>query len=152
LLADVAAISVKRKPIAPRLDNLHAEVDLDEGGAQLKLLRANFEGQPLNVSGSVPLGREFWTSLSQKPRLPDWRNVTAQLDLPDWKLAALAHYSPRLLAPEGPLPLQASIAPPGRWQGQLVLKGAGTRPFQSLSPSEDLNAVIQLQDRTARIE
>jgi translocation and assembly module TamB len=152
LEAEIASLTVPYKTVTARLDGLKAEVALTEAGALLNTLTAQFEEQPLSATGFIPLNRDFWRSLAHTPKLPDWKNANVQVDLPEWKVAAFTPYLPALLAPEGTMSLHAALLPNNRWDGQLTLKGVGTRPYKSLSPVDDLNGVIRLEDRTARIE
>jgi translocation and assembly module TamB len=135
----------------PRLEDLQIQVLLDREKARLSQCRLLVQGQPVNLSGEVPLGRGFWTGLGAKA-LPDFNQARARLEIHRADLAAFEPMLPKLLTPQGELNADISLLPGVKFDGQLSVQGLRTRPLADLGPIREIDVKMQFRDRTLKLE
>jgi translocation and assembly module TamB len=63
-------------------------------------------------------------------------------------LAPFAQFAPAFLVPEGRWKVDLEIAPGGRLSGALDLAGLSSRPLPPLAPLREINARLQLRERS----
>lgn len=135
----------------PEVRDLGMDLALDGATARLNALRFAVEGQPVEVSGSVPLGETIEAALAGHLRWPDWRQAGLQLRLSQAPVAAFTNYLPAVLAPRGTVSVEARLLPGLRAAGELTLDGVGTRGVLPFGAIQDLQARVQLVDDHAEL-
>ena len=136
------------KPM-PTLDDLKVDLTIDREQARVAQCQVLVQGQPVNLTGQLPLGDQAWSALKEK-QLPNLEPATARLQIEGAQLAPFADLYPEYLSPQGDLAANISLLPGGKLRGQLMLHGARTRPISSLGPIRDININMNFLDR--RIE
>ncbi|HWH68860.1 MAG TPA: translocation/assembly module TamB domain-containing protein [Candidatus Sulfotelmatobacter sp.] len=139
------------KPTFPGLAALEMEVELDRERARLSNGRLLVQGQPVTLTGELPLGAGFWAGLKEK-RLPDWQQASARLRMEEADLAAFAELFPKVLSPQGELNLDLALRPGAKLEGELTVHRARTRPVGNTGPVRDIEVKLRCQDRTLRLE
>lgn len=134
----------------PRLSDLQLEAVLDQNRAELKQMTLRLAGQPVRAVGLLPLPAGFWPSLLERPELPDWREASLDLEVPETDLAELARFFPEYLAPRGLFDLSVRLRPGADWTGRLRIEDAATRPFLPFGSLQDINADIAFADGQLR--
>lgn len=136
----------------PAIENLKAHFMGDGESITLQEFSAKIAGQPLKVAARLSLPSD-WQGMAQS----EWRrwvasHLEATLNLPETKVSALAALADRWIAPGGTLAIDVSLRPGMRWSGEMHVRGAASRPlFGPLGALQDVDADIQLDDRTLRI-
>jgi len=113
--------------------------------------RFKVQGQPVTLTGKLPLGPDSWRELSEK-RPPDWKKASARIQIRNAALMAFEPLFPTILAPEGRLNLDVSLLPGGKLSGQMRLQDARTRPLGELGPVRHINVDLQILDRVIRLK
>lgn len=132
----------------PRLERLVAEIGVSRTAIQVHQLDFTLENQPVSVQGQVPLGPELsanWREFIQ------WDQATGNLRVPRADLAPVARFWPEILAPQGHVEINATVAPGMVLGGGLSLRGAATRPLPGIGPLNDLDCEINLSGRQAKL-
>jgi translocation and assembly module TamB len=119
--------------------------------ARLQEGRLLVQGQPVTITGELPLGPEWWTRLKAK-QPPDWNKATAQLRVQEAKLSAFEPLFPEILAPQGLVDLDLKLLPGVNLGGVLVLRGARTRPLGNTAPIHNINATVRFHERALELE
>src|SRR5439155_16948323 len=130
----------------PALDNFVAELQLDQQVANLTDCQLLVQGQPVTLTGQMPLGEDFWSKLKHK-QLPGWEKATARLRIENAEVAAFADLVPAFVAPQGQVQVDLSLTPGGKVAGGLVLNGARTRPLPGIGPIRDIEARLKFEER-----
>jgi hypothetical protein len=136
----------------PKVENLHGEAEINRASVALKFFRFEVEGQPVRLTGELPLEAGFWTALVTQGTMPDWTKANAQLQIDRAQIAPFIRYLPPLLTPQGQLNVDLALQPGGKLAGQLTLTDAATRPVLPGGPIRDVEARVLFEDRTARLE
>ena len=157
-LVQVQAAQVQlRKPASKlhALEDLDLVLHLDHQVARVNRCLFLIQGQRVTVTAEVPLGERVW---SQTPKMPDWRQAQAHLQMQDAQLAALTSILPNVLSPQGELTVDATLQPGQQFSGRLVVQHARTRPLSGLGPIRDIELkmsfrqqILQLESASARI-
>lgn len=135
----------------PALEDLDVKVQLDREQARLTQGSVRVQGQLLSCTGELPLGRGFWAGLKQK-KLPSWQKASGRLLMHEAELGAFEPLFPELLAPQGELDLDISLLAGGKFEGQLEIIQARTRPLGSIGPVRDINVKMRLNNRMLKLE
>ncbi|MGN6387573.1 MAG: translocation/assembly module TamB domain-containing protein [Verrucomicrobiota bacterium] len=141
--ASLKPLNIER-PVPP-LGAVQVIVALNE--QRLTLTRASVEvaSQPINVSGQVQLGSNFW-SLSRSEILPYFEtNAAFNIRAPEIKVAPLAPYISRFLAPSGIVKIDAGYGPGRNLSGGLSIVDVETRPIPKIGVIQNIGAQIKLQ-------
>src|SRR5262249_47421242 len=124
-----------------------------------KVNECNFrvEGQPVTLSGELPLEKSFWDIIKSKKPL-DWRKASARLRVNNARMSAFQRLLPEFLSPQGQLNVNAQLLSGGNLQGNLDIAGARTRPMPNIGSIREIqlsakfdNFVIRLQKASALI-
>jgi translocation and assembly module TamB len=157
LAARQIQIPEARFPSAPSLENLRLALVLDLDKARLTECQMLLQGQPLTVTGEMPLGGGFWRALRER-RLPNWEQATGSLKMKDADFAVFAAALPEVVSPAGKLNLELTLLPGGNLTGELEVQGARTRSLPNAGPIRDigfhltfLNRIVKLVSATGRI-
>ena len=135
----------------PALTNLRLDLRLDRRQARLADCRLLVQGQPVALTGEVPLNEGFWSSLkSESPVL--WEKASAHLEVAQAKLAALAELYPELMNPQGQVEADVSLTPGFKLNGFLRLQGARTRALRTLGPIRDIAVNLKFRERVIEME
>ncbi|HWX21699.1 MAG TPA: translocation/assembly module TamB domain-containing protein [Candidatus Binatia bacterium] len=135
----------------PTLEELHVTLQLDRERASLTDGHWLIQGQPVSLTGELPLGQSFWTALREK-KIPDFDKASAQLRIEDAKLAGFAPLLPEILAPQGEMTLAVSLLPGGKLDGDLEVRDARTRPIATAGPIRDIQVKMRFVERTLKLE
>jgi translocation and assembly module TamB len=144
--ARVEARRIQVRQKIPPLEKLFLDLQVDRSKAELSQGNFLIAGQPVTLSGELPLGDGFWNGLKKK-RLPDWRQATAHFEITNAAIAALGELLPKELSPQGELNLKASLLPQGRFEGEFIIQNARTRPLGPLGSVTDINVKLAGHDR-----
>ena len=139
-------------PARPRLDDLDVNFEMDHEAIALRRFAANLDGQPIRAWGDYPLPPGFWKNVLQRKKPPDWTQARGELEIEQARVAALARYMPAVLAPEGFVNLNVSLAPGGKFDGLLLLTNAATRPIGEFTPLRNIAARVRLNGSEAVLE
>jgi translocation and assembly module TamB len=149
---DAEHLQLKRAPpTTPAMDELHVVVKMDEEKARLAEGEIRVQGQPVQLTGELPLGDSFWKGLQDK-RLPNWEKLSARLVINKAELAALEPLFPNLLSPQGVLSVDASITAGGKLSGSLMIHEARTRPIATIGAIRDIDITMKFLDRSLVLE
>jgi translocation and assembly module TamB len=135
----------------PTFDDLQLKVEFDRGRARLTQGEVFFQGQPLSLTGDVPLGERFWKQLSSGS-ITNWEEATAHLQATNIELAAFVELFPKYLAPEGELNLDVSLLPGLKFEGDLTVHNARTRPLETLGPIRHIEVEMNLHNDFLNLE
>jgi translocation and assembly module TamB len=135
----------------PDLEDLSVVVQLDRRQARLTQGRILVQGQPVSLTGEIPLGEEIWAGLFQK-KLPNWDTARIHLQVQAAQIAAFEPLLPQLLAPQGELNLDLSVLPGGKLDGELTVQDARTRPLAEAGPVRDIQVRVQFAERSLKLE
>ncbi|MCU1311481.1 MAG: hypothetical protein JWO20_2606 [Candidatus Angelobacter sp.] len=141
----------KSKQPMPKLDNLQLDLELNRQEAHIAGFQLFVQGQPVTLTGTVPLGEIFWEELAKK-RIPDLKKATAQLRMDHAKIAAFAGLYPAFLSPQGELDVDLSLLPGFKLEGQLTVQNARTRPLPSLGPVQGISVRMKFHENTLLLQ
>ncbi len=133
----------------PQIEQLKFDASVTPELIEAHELSAMIDGQPIVGSAKWPLPSGFWKKLWAEKKLPDWSDATGQLKVQDAQVKAFSHYLPDLLAPEGSLNLQLTLAEGRKLDGMLTLTNASTRPLGQLAPLRDIAAAVRFDGSQA---
>jgi translocation and assembly module TamB len=134
----------------PTVENVQFGLVLDREMARLTNCQMLVQGQPLIVTGEMPLGEDFWQGLREK-RFPNWEKATARATITDANIAGFAPLLPEVVSPAGKLNLEVSLHTGGNLSGNLKIQGARTRSLPEVGAIRDINCDLRFQDRTLKI-
>lgn len=135
----------------PKIEKLKLNVQLSPQLARIAECNFLLQGQPVNLTGDLPLDQNFWNDLKQK-KPPDWRNANARLHIDKAQISAFQPLLPNYLSPQGQVSLDARLVPGGNFEGNFDIAGARTRPFPNVGPIRDIHVSAQLKDWVIRLE
>jgi len=145
-----AQIKFRKAPATvPGLDDIDVSLRLDRQTA--RLYRGHFlvQGQPVNLSGEIPLGESFWT---RETKIPNWTNATAHVQIDRAQLAALTSLFPQSLSPQGELDVKLDLHPGAKFDGHVIIRDARTRPLPAMGPIRGIDLNLKIHDYTAQLE
>jgi translocation and assembly module TamB len=137
---------------APPVDRVLIDALLQREQLRLERFEVEVDGQPVRVTGEWPLEAEDWIRLMAEGRLPRWQEATAEIRIEDARVGPFARYLPEVLSPQGRLDLSLVLLPGARFEGDLSIVNAATRPIGPLTPIRDIEVRIHLDGRQATIE
>jgi translocation and assembly module TamB len=143
--------------ILPKVEELKLDIGLTPQLAKINECNFRVEGQPVTLSGELPLEKNFWDMIKSKKPL-DWRKASARLRVDNAQISAFQPLLPEFLSPQGRLNVDAQLLPEGNLQGNLDIAGARTRPMANIGSIRDIqlrakfnNFVIRLEKATALV-
>ncbi|HKS38669.1 MAG TPA: translocation/assembly module TamB domain-containing protein [Verrucomicrobiae bacterium] len=136
----------------PRMERLEMEARLETKRVRLNAFKFEVEGQPVRISGDLPLQGHILADFVTGGRLPDWREATGRVEIVDARIEPLARFLPKVLSPQGNLTVNLAVLPGGKLEGELRIGNAATRPFAPLAPIREIEASIKFSERRATIE
>lgn len=136
----------------PDVENLNFLAEMNRASARISQCNFQIAGQPVTVTGEIPLGESFWSNLRRQHRLPDWRDATGRLRIDNAQLAAFSRFTPQLLAPEGTVNADISLERGGNLRGEVAVRNARTFPLESVGPVRNIQALARLDGQTVRLE
>jgi translocation and assembly module TamB len=159
LLAELAVRAASLRPAAftnlpvslTTLSNLAFQASASRGELTLQEGRFQVAGQPVRLTGRLPLDANNWSNWQQQLRAPDWRRMAGELNLPEMPMAALAPLLGEVFTPAGQASLQARLEPGGRLGGQLSFTNLTTRPFEPAGSLRELAGEVALAGQRATI-
>ncbi|HSU52896.1 MAG TPA: translocation/assembly module TamB domain-containing protein [Candidatus Dormibacteraeota bacterium] len=141
----------------PPIDKLQLHLRLDRSNAKLVDGRFFVSGQPVTITGDLPLGEDFFNSIQEHKTL-NWSNATVHVQAIDAQIAAFTGLAPKILSPQGEVTFDFSLSPGAKLAGFLSIRHGRTRPMQDLGPLRDINVKmvvkdwrLQLEEATARV-
>ena len=148
--ARVAKVSLLRtNPPLPSFDNIEIMVDVNRERAALTRGHVEVERRPIEITGELPLGNQFWDAVVKK-RVPfDWKHVKAHIVVPQTGLQPFAGLLPEILAPQGRFHADLTLDG-GQVKGVARLQDLRTRPLPSLGPLRDLDIRAQFNGQQVR--
>ena len=143
--------------ILPKIEELKLDIQLSPQIAKVNECNFRVQGQPVTLTGELPLEKAFWNNLkSKKP--PDWRTASARLRIENAQISAFQPLLPEYLSPQGQVSLDARLFTGGNLEGELNIAGARTRPFPNVGSIRDIqfsakfrNFVIQLEKASGMV-
>lgn len=135
----------------PSLEAIRTHISVTPHEARLEELSVRIQGQPVSVTALIPLDESFWTGL-RRGKFTGWDRASARVQIEDAELAAFAPLFPDLLAPQGQLNLDLSLAPGLVTSGEMTIQNARTRSFGTWGSLRDIQLRLRFQDRTARLQ
>ncbi|MEY4489730.1 MAG: hypothetical protein RIQ79_2238, partial [Verrucomicrobiota bacterium] len=168
------ALRVSGPATAPRLDGaftvgrlgLHGE-GLPAGGLELRGLRfettvkreelvvKNFstevDRQRIEAEARLALADGDWSRLHANPYVWARDHAEAWVRLQEASVAALVHYMPTLLAPEGTIAAELRLTPGQNIDGTINLHGVSTRPLGGFGVVHDIDMDLALAGHDVRI-
>jgi len=156
--ADIQEVQLPQtSQVIPKIEKLKLDIQLSPQIARVNECNFLVQGQPVTLSGELPLEKSFWSKIRNK-KPPDWRDANARLRIDKAEISAFRPLLPDYLSPQGQLSLDARLLPGGNFEGELDIAGAGTRPFPNVGPIRDIqlsaklgNLVIRLEKATALV-
>lgn len=139
----------KSTPLA--LNDLRLDLDVNAEVAHLREGKLLVQGQPVSITGELPLGSEWWSRLKEK-RPPDWTKASARLRVQQAKLADFEPLFPEILGPQGMLDVDIELLPGVNFTGAMVLRNARTRPLGNIAPIRNINATVRFHERSLVLE
>lgn len=140
-------------PRAPRALPVVERVDLAlsgaTGGFRLEQLSFLVEGQPVRVSGELPVAADAWTRLARTP-LAAAQAATLRIEIPEAEIAKFARFLPNALAPAGRIQADLRLHR-GELGGFLRLRDAASRPLGPLGVLQQITADVEFVRRTVRL-
>ncbi len=142
----VAPLTMTNRPL-PELKAVRAEVEFNLQSVRLKKLRATIAGQSMEAHAEIPIAAKG----DLKTRL-QIDKAQGQLRMPSADLAAFVPFATNLLAPRGTLDVTVALQPGMQLSGNILISNAATVPFPSIGSIHDIDARIQMRDRSVFIE
>jgi translocation and assembly module TamB len=150
--ADIQEIQLPgRDEKIPKLQELKLDISLNPQLAKINECNFRVQGQPVTLTGELPLEKSFWSNIGKKP-LPNWRNASAQLRIENAQISAFQPLLPEYLSPQGQVSLDARLLPGGNFEGDLDIAGARTRPFPSVGSIRDIQLRANVRNFAIRLE
>lgn len=134
------------------LRELRAEAELAHDALELRRLEAKVDGQRVEAQGRVPVAKDDWPKLRDRPYVWLRDHAEARVRVPGADVAAFARYLPTLLAPQGVVRAELSLRPGARLDGTLGLSGAATRPLGGFGVLQEVEVALALSGMEVRIE
>ena len=138
-------------PTFPAIDDLNAKVHFDASAVTLHALSAKIEGQAVTAQGKLPMSGARWRQLWREPAAFDWRTAEGSVEIPDADMAPLARSLPALVAAQGRLSAHVDVTAQGHYSGRLKITNAATRPLMPLGVVQEIDADLELADRTLTV-
>ncbi len=138
--------------LMPRVEEVELRTVFDIAEARVEVLRFLLEGQEVRVHAALPLGEDAWVALLEDREIPEWRGVEANLVIDQAQLEPFVQFAPELLSPQGTLSVDLAVVGDRFERGEIVLRGAATRPLMPIGSLQDIRARILFEDRTAILE
>lgn len=135
----------------PSLKDVNLAVQFNRDQAELTQARLEVQGQPVLLTGTLPLGSPFWSALRQK-RAPPLDGASGHILLKNAQISSFSTIFPRLVSPEGEFSLDLKLLPNRNLGGELRLDGAALRPLPDLGALRDIHLKSTFTNRTALIE
>jgi len=135
----------------PSFEDLRISLQLNRQEARLTEGHLLVQGQPVVLTGTLPLGGHFWSALD-KMQIPDLDEAQATLRIEHAEVAAFEKFLPNVLSPQGELSLAVELKPGGVLNGALNLQDARTRPLGNLGALRDIHLQLHFLDRTVKLE
>jgi translocation and assembly module TamB len=132
------------------LENFRLNLQLNRDRAQIVDCQMRFQGQPVTLTGSVPLGEGFWRGLRDK-QIPNYEQASVRLSMENADVSAFEPLLPEIVAPAGKLDLEISLRPGGNLAGGLKLSGARMRPLPGIGAVRDISVEVSFVDRDAKL-
>jgi translocation and assembly module TamB len=135
----------------PSLTDLQVAIEVNRHEIRLTNSHLLVQGEPISIRGSLPMGDAFWKELSEK-RLPDWREVSAEVKTRKINLTVFSELYPEFISPQGTLEMDLRLERGGALNGSLQVTDARTRPLPEIGPARDVQLKILFENRVLRIE
>ena len=141
----------KFKGVWPKIENLKLYAVADNERVKLEDFGLSVEGQPVRVSGVLPLKFEDWRELFKDPRAFAQRGEI-RVQIPDAEIAAFVHYFPEYIAPKGRFQVDLTFHGEKSVDGFIRLQDGTSRPLGPLGVLQEINADIRFNERTANFQ
>jgi translocation and assembly module TamB len=135
----------------PKLEELKLDIGLSPQLAKVNECDFRVQGQPVSLTGELPLEKSFWTDIKNK-KLPDWRAASARLRIEKAQISAFQPLLPNYVSPGGQLSFDGQLLPGGNFQGDLAIAGARTRPFPNVGSVRDIQLNAKIRNYVIRLE
>jgi translocation and assembly module TamB len=133
----------------PPLDDVDIEIELDRKTAKIKQCQCLVQGQPVLLTGELPLGESFW---GRKLEWPVWKNARAHLMVRNAQLAAFTPTLSQYLSPQGELNIDAEMQPGPKFTGTLNVSHARTRSLAAFGPIRDIAVAMKIEGDKIRLD
>jgi translocation and assembly module TamB len=137
--------------MVPKLEKLKLDITLSPQFAKVNECNFLVQGQPVSLTGDLPLEKSFWSNIGSK-KAPDWRNASARIQMQEAEISAFQPMFPKYLSPQGELSFEGRLIPGGNFEGELNIVGARSRPFPNVGPVRDIHLNARLQNWFIRLE
>jgi translocation and assembly module TamB len=136
----------------PSVENLDFLAVMDRATARVSRFNFDVEKQPVRITGEIPLGESFWSSLGHESRLPDWHEATAHLNIDHAQVAAFTSLLPEILSAEGTATADISLERGANLRGEFSITNARTHALESVGPIRNIQVLARLDGQTVRLE
>jgi translocation and assembly module TamB len=150
LKADRVAFDPKRfTREIPAITGLDVQISAEPAGLALRRFTVAIEGQPVRVTGRLPVAEGRWRELTRQPATGLQREAELKLEIPEAEVAVFARFLPSFLAAQGRVQADVTYRN-GALGGFVRLRDAASRPLGPLGVLQEINAELALAGR--RIE
>jgi len=139
------------RPLPP-VENVDVLAVMDRAAARVTRFNFAVAKQPVRITGSIPLGEDFWAGVRHKHHLPDWKEATANLKIENAQLAPFTPLLPQILSAEGTASADISLEPGGNFRGGLSITNARTHALESIGPVRNIQLLAHLDGQTVRLD
>jgi translocation and assembly module TamB len=137
----------------PAVTDARVELVFDgRDGLHMPVARVDIDGQPVVVSGKLPVSADEWARLPETWSRLVRERAEGELHITKAKVASLARYMPTYLAPAGEVSTDIRYGPRQRLEGTLVLEGAASRPLGPLGVLQQIEARLRFHERAVEVE
>lgn len=135
----------------PEFTDLDLGLQFGRERVTIRNFTGKVDGQAVQASGELPMDDERWQQLWHTPGKFDWREAEAKVEIPDADLAPIAQRFPDFVAAHGRLRARVELARGGKFSGELHLTDAASRPLPPLGTLQEIQADLQLDNRTLTV-
>lgn len=136
----------------PAIGPFEGSVVLNEQLLSIPQLSFGVENQPVNLTGKMKLGENFWTQRREEIFAYMLDHAELHVDAPELKLEAFAGFLPKNLRAQGSMVVDASILPGRKLDGRISVRDVETRPIPRIGVVQDVRAELLLRDREVQFE
>jgi translocation and assembly module TamB len=136
----------------PSVEDLDFLAVMDHTAAHVTRFNFNVAKQPVRITGSIPLGENFWAGARREHHLPDWKEATGNLKIENAQLAPFTPLLPQILSAEGTASADISLERGGNFRGGISVTNARTHALESIGPVRNIQLLAHFDGRTVRLE
>ncbi|MGV3772125.1 MAG: translocation/assembly module TamB domain-containing protein, partial [Verrucomicrobiales bacterium] len=136
----------------PNIENIAANLFINEAEARLEHFGVTLEQQPVRAKGVVHLGSNFWHTSRINLKDHVLENSHLQIEATQFQIAPLAKFAPQYVVPQGSFNINVALAPGKNLEGQVTFTNIATRPIGSLGPVDAIHGNVNFSGRQVEIK